>query len=388
MIFPKLLLRRCGMKAAALLAVLFVATSVQAQDISSAQTAKLIRAASPRVQDAQGWALDLHDVLQVHGFPQSKENICAAIAVIAQESGFVADPAVAGLGKLSEQALRTKFGKIPIGGKIALNWLENNPSPQASFMARIRNAKTERDLDMAYRALVEHAGSSTGTDTILRMGLMNSMIEDRNEIDTAGSMQVSVKFALDDAKKRRWLPMTLDDVYAVRDQLYTRKGGMYYGVKQLLGYDTGYSQKVYRFADFNAGRYASRNAAFQKVVAALSKETLAIDGDLLSYDKRGNVLQKTTTTERAVRKANALLKLGLDDKSIRIDLLKEKDVGLTSTRTYIALRDRYAAEKKSEAPFAFMPDIVLQSPKITKGFTTKRFAERVNMRYQACMKRK
>ena len=65
--------------------------------------------------------------------------------------------------------------------------------------------------------------------------------------------------------------MTLDDVYAVRDQLYTRQGGMYYGVKQLLGYDTGYAQKIFRFADFNAGRYASRNAAFQQVVATLSQ---------------------------------------------------------------------------------------------------------------------
>ena len=79
--------------------------------------------------------------------------------------------------------------------------------------------------------------------------------------------------------------MSLDDDYAVRDELYTRHGGMYYGVLQLLGYETGYDRKIYRFADFNAGRYSSRNAAFQKQIAVLSGQPLASDGDLLLYDK-------------------------------------------------------------------------------------------------------
>ncbi len=356
--------------------------------VTVATTTKLIRSAEKSVIDAQGWALDLHDVLQQHDFPQSKENICAAVAVIDQESGFVADPPVPGLGKLSEQALRDKFEKVPIGGSIALRWLENTPTPAASFMARIRNAKTERDLDLAYRSLVDYAGKTTSLDMVLRLGLLNKLIEERNEIDTAGSMQVSVKFALSEARKRRWLPMTLDDIYGVRDHLYTRQGGMYYGVKQLLGYDTGYSQKIFRFADFNAGRYASRNAAFQKVVARLSGQSLAFDGDLLSYGKDGQPLKTVTATEKAIRVANGKHKLGLDDQSIRADLLKEKDVGFTSTRSFISLRDRFAATTKTPAPFASVPDIVLNSPKLSRGFTTRRFAESVDKRYQACMKSK
>lgn len=356
--------------------------------VTVATTTKLIRSAEKSVIDAQGWALDLHDVLQQHDFPQSKENICAAVAVIDQESGFVADPPVPGLGKLSEQALRDKFNKVPIGGSIALRWLENTPTPEASFMARIRNAKTERDLDLAYRSLVDYAGKTTSLDMVLRLGLLNKLIEERNEIDTAGSMQVSVKFALSEARKRRWLPMTLDDIYGVRDHLYTRQGGIYYGVKQLLGYDTGYSQKIFRFADFNAGRYASRNAAFQKVVARLSGQSLAFDGDLLSYGKDGQPLSAVTATEKAIRVANTKHKLGLDDQSIRADLLKEKDVGFTSTRSFISLRDRFAATTKTPAAFASVPDIVLNSPKLSRGFTTRRFAESVDRRYQACMKSK
>jgi Protein of unknown function (DUF1615) len=372
---------------AALLVILLQSTAANAApDITVEQTTRLIRTAEKGVEDPRGWALDLHDVMQLHSFPQTKENLCAAIAIIDQESGFHADPIVPGLGKLSEQALRDKFGKVPIGGALALKWLENNPTSEASFMARIRNARTERDLDLAYRALVDYAGKSASMDMVLRFGLLNKLIEEKNEIDTAGSMQVSVKFALEQARKRRWLPMTLDDVYAVRDQLYTRHGGMYYGVQQLLGYDTGYSQKLFRFADFNAGRYAARNAGLQQVIAVLSGEALAIDGDLLSYGKDGQPLNTVTASEKAVRKANLKHKLGLDDKTIRTDLLKEKSGGLTSTRTYIALRDRFAAVAKKPAPFAAMPDIKLESPKLSRKFTTRRFAESVAKRYQTCMK--
>jgi hypothetical protein len=371
------------------LVFLFCATPSRTENsMSVAATAKLIKAAEKSVSDPQGWAVDMLDVLQQHDMPQSRENVCAAIAVIDQESGFVADPAVAGLGKLSEQALREKFAKVPIGGGIAIRWLENNPSPDASFMSRIRLAKTERDLDLAYRSLIDYAGKTTSMDVVLKLGLLNKLIEEKNEIDTAGSMQVSVKYALTEAKKRRWLPMTLDDVYSVRDYLYTRQGGMYYGIKQLLDYDTGYSQKIYRFADFNAGRYASRNAAFQMVVAKLSGEDLAIDGDLLSYGKDGQALQKVTSTEKALRLANAKHKLGLDEKSIRKDLLKEKDVGFTSTRSYISLRDRFAVVTGKPAAFAVVPRIVLNSPKLSSSFTTQRFAETVNKRYKACMSSK
>jgi Protein of unknown function (DUF1615) len=368
---------------------IFCAQTARADSVVSvAQTIRLIKAAEKSVSDAQGWAIDLHDVLQQHGLPETRENLCAAIAVIDQESNFKADPPVSGLGKLSEQALREKFSKIPVGGGVALRWLENNPTPQASFMSRIRNAKTERDLDLAFRSLVDYAGKTTSLEVVLKLGLLNKFIEEKNEIDTAGSMQVAVKFALADAKKRRWLPMTLSDVYAVRDYLYTRQGGMFYGVKQLLDYDTGYNQKIYRFADFNAGRYASRNAAFQLVVAKLSGQRLALDGDLLRYGKDGQPLRTVTSTEKAIRLANTKHKLGLDDKTIRADLLKEKDVGFTSTRSFISLRDRYAATTHTAAAFAALPDIALSSPKLSRSFSTKRFAESVNTRYQACMKLK
>ncbi len=369
-------------------ALLFASLASADSTINVLITARLVQQAQRDVQDAKGWAFDLLDVLQLHDLPQTRENVCAVIAVIDQESGFKADPPVAGLGKLSEAALRKKLGKIPVGGSMAMQWLDNNPTPQASFLARIRNARTERDLDLAYRSLINYAGETASIDAVVRFGLLNSVIEDKNEIDTAGSMQVSVEFALDMARQRRWLPMTLDDVYGVRDQLYTRHGGMYYGVKQLLGYDTGYNQKIFRFADFNAGRFASRNAALQEVVAKLSGESLALDGDLLSYNKNGVALKKVTASEKAVRVVNTKFRLGLTDADIRKDLLREKQPDFTTTRSFMVMRERYAQTTKRKPTFARLPDIALNSPKLSRGFSTRRFAESTNTRYQACMKKR
>jgi Protein of unknown function (DUF1615) len=365
------------------LSMVLTATSASAVDISISETARLIRKAE-KVPDSQGWAADMHDVLRQHDLEPSRENVCAAIAIIDQESGFVADPAVPGLGKLSETALREKFGRIPIAGSIALRWLEQTPSSGDSYMSRIRNAKTERDLDLAYRRFVDDMSSRASMGAIVNSGLLNKIIEDRNEIETAGSMQVSVKFAIKAANRKRWLPMTLADAYAVRDQLYTRAGGMYYGIKQLLDFETGYNRKIFRFADYNAGRYASRNAAFQNIVSELSKTSLARDGDLLLYD-RDAASARVSATERALRDVSKKFGLKLGKAEIRNDLLKGNELEFAATPTFLRIRNLYREETGKEAPYALLPDIDLSSPKITRHMTTASFATSVNRRYQACL---
>ncbi len=370
---------------AILIALLTSATFAHAQESSIAETTKLIRNARPNVTDPQGWAIDLLDVLRNQSLPASRENICSAIAVISQESGFVADPSVPGLGNLAEKTLQTKLGRIPILGRVALNFLETSPSLGDSYMSRIRAAKTERDLDMTYRSIVDDAGKRSSLSLLVQSGLLNQMIEDRNDINTIGSMQVSVRFALAKAREGRYLPMNLADVYAVRDDLYTRHGGMQYGVMQLLGYDSGYNRKIFRFADYNAGRYASRNAAFQKIISTLSKTKLATDGDLLLYNKDQQALTKISSTETALRAVIGKFNLGIDDKKLRVDLLKEKSADFPATQTYLQLRELFARSSKQPIAFAEIPSIELNSPKIRRHMTTQNFAESVDKRYQKCV---
>ena len=248
-------------------------------------------------------------------------------------------------------------------------------------MERIRSARTERDLDMTYRSMVEDAGKRSSLSLVVESGLLNQLIEDRNDINTIGSMQVSVRFALENAKRRRWLPMTLTDVYAVRDDLYTRHGGLYYGVLQLLDYESGYNRKIFRFADYNAGRYASRNAAFQGLISTLSNLKLTKDGDLLLYNKDQQPLKKVSESEKALRSIIAKYKLGIDDPSLRADLLKEKDTSFISTQIYREVRKLM----KQPVAFAEIPSIELNSPKIKHHMTTQNFAQSVDRRYQKCV---
>jgi Protein of unknown function (DUF1615) len=357
----------------------------QSPELSIAETTRLIQSARKTVVDPKGWAIDLLDVLRAQNQPASRENICAAIAVIDQESNFVADPEVSDLGALAEKTLRTKMDRIPILGRVALQFLETTPSPKDSYMERIRSARTERDLDMTYRRMVDDASKRASLTFVVQSGLLNQLIEDRNDINTIGSMQVSVKFAIENAKLRRWLPMSLNDVYSVRDELYTRRGGMYYGVLQLLGYESGYNRKIYRFADYNAGRYASRNAAFQNIISKLSKTNLVKDGDLLLYDKEKRALKTISRSEKALRAIIAKYHLGFDDKQLRNDLLKEKEADFPATQIYLTLRDLYARQTKQPINFAEIPTIELNSPKIRHHMTTRNFAESVDRRYQKCV---
>ncbi|MEQ1740620.1 MAG: DUF1615 family protein, partial [Methyloglobulus sp.] len=206
--------------------------------------------------------------------------------------------------------------------------------------------------------------------------------------DTIGSMQVAVRFALKQEQGSRQKELTLKEVFALRDLMYTRNGGLYYGALQLLGYESGYSQKIHRFADFNAGRYASRNAAFQFAVAKLLKTKLALDGDLLGYARNGTALQTKSKSEAALFELSKQHLLGLGETQIRSDLLLEKQHGFTKTKTFELVRREFARVYRNKPPFVLLPDINLKSEKISasRKMTTALFAKSVNKRYQQCMK--
>jgi hypothetical protein len=356
-----------------------------AEDVTPGLTYLMIKKLRPNVIEPDGWASDLLDVMEVQSIPQTRENVCAALAVIDQESNFVANPTVQGLGELADKTLRAKMGRYPIVGAMIIEFLDTHPNGDTSYLQRIRRAKTDRDLDLTYRAMVNDAGTASNMSLIVQSGLFNRMIEERNDISTVGSMQVSVGFAMKEAKSRRYLPMTLSDAYALRDELYTRRGGIYYGVKQLLGYDTGYSQKIYRFADYNAGRYSSRNAAFQHIINILTKQALARDGDLLLYGKDGQALAKVSASEKALRSLSGVENLGLSDKQIRDDLLLEKQDSFATSGTYLAIKNLFLRKTGKPAPFAELPGIDLKSPKLGHKMTTASYAASVDRRYQKCL---
>ncbi|MEO7935689.1 MAG: DUF1615 family protein, partial [Dokdonella sp.] len=192
-------------------------------------------------------------------------------------------------------------------------------------------------------------------------------------------MQVSVEFAEQHAKENGY-PYPIKE--SVRREVFTRRGGMYFGIAHLLGYPTDYPRMIYRFADFNAGFYASRNAAFQQAVSLASGIPLTFDGDLILYD-RGRDGSGIGTTERAVR---ALGKsLDMSDSRIRRDLEKGDREDFVKTRLYQSVFELADKTERRALPRTLIPRITLESPKITRKLTTEWFAKRVDDRYQRCL---
>jgi hypothetical protein len=376
---------RRALLAPALAFFLASAAPATAQTLGPDEVGRLILNERGGVRDARGWGEDILHALEDNKLPSNNENVCAVIAVASQESGFAANPAVPGLGRLAEAAIRKKASVVPLLGDKAVDYLDTIPAGKTSFLKRIRAARTERDLDLVYRDFVAYGASSTALDGLLATGLLDKTVEEYNQVSTVGAMQVSVAFALETERGGHWRPISHAETTAVRDKLYTRRGGLYFGARQLLDYQTGYAQKMFRFADYNAGRYAARNAALQGVIARLSGMKVTADGDLLSYDKKRAAKRDVTSSEKAARAAIARHKLGIDDAALRRDLLHEKSADFAQTHTFKALRDAYRRVAKAEPPFAVLPGIDLKSPKIKSHMTTAIFAQRVNGRYGKCM---
>ncbi len=155
---------------------------------------------------------------------------------------------------------------------------------------------------------------------------------------------------------------------------------MYFGIAHLLGYPVSYTDPLYRFADFNAGWYASRNAAFQHAVSRASGISLALDGDLILP---GSIMPGST--ELAVRTLGK--SLGMRNPTIRDQLEQGDSLGFEDSKLYKRVFELAEQAEGKALPRAVLPGIVLKSPKITRNLTTAWFAKRVDERYQRCMAR-
>ena len=233
---------------------------------------------------------------------------------------------------------------------------------QASCIAAVR---TERELSLVYE------------DLIARVPLGRQLFADANPVHTGGPMQVSVTFAEAYASEHAY-PYPVDT--SIRREVFSRRGGVYFGVAHLLGYPASYDRMIYRFADYNAGFYASRNAAFQSALAIASGRTLALDGDLIAYDG-----DKPGATELAVR--SIARPLDIPDPDIRRALGKGESADFEKTDIYQRVFARAQKIAHRKLPRAMLPEIALKSPKITRKLTTAWFANRVDQRYGECLAR-
>lgn len=331
-------------------------------------TAFLLQVFPERLADKEGWAADLASAFRAMRIPQSRENYCAVVAVVEQESSFQADPPVPGLPAIVSQEIEQRRQRYGIPQTIVDWMLSTTSSDGRSYQQRITALKTERELN---DLIVEIVASIPAGQRLF---------PNYNPIRTGGPMQVSFEFAESHVRAR---PYPYPVRKTLRDEVFTRRGGLYFGTAILLDYPAPYDDILYRFADFNSGRYSSRNAAFQQAVAMLSGRSLSCDGDLLRYE-HGQPTEATSNTEGALYSIGKRLQMSAAD--IRRDLLLEKRSGFASTALYTRVFS--AADNKGGAqPREAMPSIDLKSPKFTRKLTTSWFASRVKKRFQNCLKR-
>lgn len=372
---------RCFLPVVLSLAYMLNACTDEVPTTPTLSTADIAKIMPSRSQDKASWASDIASVFDELKLHKDKQNICTVIAVIDQESNFHANPVVPNLGEASlkaiDEKLESKLGK-PLAG-VFRTMLATAPTKERNFMSQIKAVKTEKELDELYWRIFDHFATTykvSGLNTLTKM-TGESVDERLNPITTLGSMQVHINYAR--ANRRA----NMND-RTLRADLYGQYGGLYYGIHRLMKYEANYDKSLYRFADYNSGVYSSRNAAFQKRVASLTGESLALDGDLLIYSGSG-ISSQTSQTERALVKLLATAKTPLSPAQIRHDLKKEKKASFETTATYTAVNEMFVAKYQRQPTYAIMPEVVISSAKMKQDKNTNWYATNVNRRYEACM---
>ena len=315
--------------------------------------------------DRAGWAADMYGAFTVLGLEPTRENICAVVAVIEQESGFRVDPVVPDMPAIAWREIDRRAERAGVPHLLVHSALQLKSSTGRSYSDRIDGARTEKDLSDIFE------------DFIGAVPMGRTLFADRNPIRTRGPMQVNIAFAEQYAAARHYpYPVKV----SIADEVFTRRGSLYFGTAHLLAYPASYDSYLYRFADFNAGQYASRNAAFQAAVARASGLSLTLDGALLPHDSDS---KDSGSTELAV---DALAKrLNLDESAIHNALALGKTSDFERTQLYqrvFALADRM---QRRPLPRALLPHIQLHGPKITRSLTTEWYARRVDQRFKLCL---
>ena len=320
-----------------------------------------------RVAQRAAWAVDLQLVFAGLKLEPSAQNVCAVIAVTEQESSFNADPPVPNLARVARDEIDRRADRLGVPAFAVTLALKLHSADGRSYEDRLAVVKTERELSELFEAFIDS------------VPLGQRLFAGWNPVRTGGPMQVSVDFAEAQVRAQPY-PFPAQD--SVRHEVFTRRGGLYFGTAHLLDYPAlAYGPTMlYRFADFNAGRWASRNAAFQQALSVAGGQALDLDGDLFGADPA-----QPGPTERAARSLGAAL--GLSQREIRRDL--ERSRGEDFDHSGLAAKVFALAEQRSgkPQPRAVLPHIVLQSPKITRRLTTEWFARRVDQRYRSCLQR-
>jgi hypothetical protein len=319
------------------------------------------------ISDRAGWTADIAGSFTKLGIPPTRENACAVVAVIEQESGFQVDPIIPGLGKIALRTIDARASHAGVPLALVHAALDLKSSDGRTYRQRIMAARTEKQLSDVYE------------DFTGRVPLGRRLFARWNPIRTRGPMQVNVAFA-ERFQAIRPYPYH-DRARDLRDELFTRRASIYFGIAHLLDYPAPYDRYLYRFADYNAGQYASRNAAFQRAASIVAGKPLTADGALLASDPEA---KGAGSTERLLFAIAGRLRLS--DADIHAALEQGTTDGFAQTDLYRRVFELADHRSGRRLPRAVLPRIRLEGPKIVRPLTTGWYARRVNGRFERCVR--
>ena len=116
--------------------------------------ADIVRALPPTTRDREGWATDITAAFAALDIEPTHSNLCAALAVIGQESNFTEDPAVPNLGRIARAEIDRRAEQHDIPQLVVRAALAVHSSNGKSYSDRIATVRTERELSLVYEDLI------------------------------------------------------------------------------------------------------------------------------------------------------------------------------------------------------------------------------------------
>src|SRR3954454_2774729 len=107
--------------------------------------------------------------------------------------------------------------------------------------------------------------------------------------------------------------------------------------------------------------------------------TASLDGAVRTNDRAGEPRGDDTQTLQAIRLFRDRYQPGLSDRRLQDDVLQEKTLAFETTDTFRAIKTVYAA-RVGLPDYAVLPQVQLESPKITRKLSTAWFAQAVDRR--------
>jgi hypothetical protein len=313
--------------------------------------------------DRDGWARDIQVAFTTLNIPPRRENICAVLAVVEHQSDYQLAPSNPQLPRLARTEIDERAASSRVPAFIINAALNLRSATGETYNERLDSVRTERELNAIFDDFIE------------RVPLGSQLFGNLSPVQTGGPMRVDLKIA-----------ETYLDVYPYPlegkpgDEVFTRRGGLFFGTAHLLGYPTDYDETVHRFADYRAGRYASRNAAFQDAVARLTGIDLDLDGHLIRPGSR-----EPGETELAVR--SLAKQLRLDHQQIRESLEQGDALEFANTRLYNRVLRMAGRMEGREVPRAIAPRTRQSAIGEKAGLSPELFAKQVSEHYQQCIAR-